>query len=78
LPKRRTTQAQQMSDEHRKKPLLPSDTQPPTRLLLPQDVTEQELWWLYHNHLPLHQFIERIITEAELAWQRHHNWERSK
>jgi len=61
--------------EPRKKPLLPSDTQPPTRALLPQDVTQEELWWLYHNHLALHQFIEHAIAEAEMNWQRHQNWE---
>jgi hypothetical protein len=46
----------------------------PTRPLLPSDVTLDELWWLYHNHPVLHQFIERIVAEAELNWQRHHNF----
>jgi hypothetical protein len=47
----------------------------PPRPLLPDNVTVDELWWLYHNHSLFHSFVERIIAEAELNWQRHHKWE---
>jgi len=60
-----------------KKPLLLSDTAPPARPLLPGDVTIDELWWLYHNHALLRQFIDRLVAESELNWQRHHNWEKT-
>jgi len=53
-----------------------STIDPPTRDLLPPDVTQDELWWLYHNHPVLHQFCERLIAEAELNWSNHQKWER--
>jgi hypothetical protein len=47
----------------------------PAGPLIPQDVTPDEFWWLYHNHGGFHEFCDRIVAEAELNWQRHRNWE---
>ena len=49
----------------------------PTRQLLPDDVSFDELWWLYHNHPVFRQFADRLVVEAEMAWARHHRWEGS-
>ena len=48
----------------------------PVRPLLPNDVSWDELWWLYHNHPMLRQFIDRMVAEAMTAYKNHQDWER--
>jgi len=48
----------------------------PTRKLLPDDVTFEELSWLLDNHATFHRFVDMLIANAEATWRRHHKWEK--
>lgn len=50
----------------------------PKRPLLPADVTMEELSWLLDNHPMFHQFVEKLIANAEERLRRHLRWEKGQ